>query len=922
MPAVAPTALLPPDAPDRDRMGGKGAALARLVEAGFRVPPFVVVPGDVPDAALDAALAALPMEGERFAVRSSGASEDGAAASFAGMFETFLGVAPADVAARVRDVRASAESETVQAYAASRGVAAPGPPAVVVQAMVGAEAAGVAFSADPVTGTRGESVLAAVHGLGSVLVDGRAEGETLRVRGGAVAERRWGGQAEVDALADGLATHHFDTTPPVLSDAQALAVAELAAQAEAAFGAPQDIEWALDEAGALWMLQSRPITTLAPPEGEAPEEEPPVQRPAVVAGPPASLPSGRSAVPLDLGGQFPSVDERTGGPERAPTQRTLVTDASSDRPMRESAASSTPGAAPVLAEVRPGRVRLWDNSNIVESYGGVVSPLTFSFARRSYAAVYRLFCETLGVPRRTIEAERDVFEQMLGSRRGRVYYNLASWYRVLAMLPGYRLNAELMEGMMGVREGIPPELRPAPPTGGKLRDAFALVGSLLGLVRSAIRLPRMKRDFAARLDRSLAPAGPGSGRGLDAMSLDALAGLVRQMERDLLFRWDAPLVNDFFAMIAFGLANRAADAWIGPGALGHLLAGDGAIVSAEPVRRTREIARLTPPALVAALADRDADPAAALAAHPEVRAAVDRYVADFGDRCLEELKLESPTLADDPRPLFDAVVAHATGPARTGAPGELRVRAEAEARAALRRRPLRRAAFGVLLRLARARVRDRENLRFERTRVFGRARRIFLAMGARLAEAGRLDAPRDVFYLEVPELLGAAEGTLTTDDLAGLARVRRERMAAFAAAPAPPERFLTDGAAALAPITPDEPPAAELPAGETRTGVGCCAGVVEGPVRVVRDPRGVALAPGTVLVAERTDPGWVLLFPSCAGLVVQRGSLLSHSAIVARELGIPAAVSVPGATRWLADGDRVRLDGATGRVERLAPADD
>ena len=92
------------------------------------------------------------------------------------------------------------------------------------------------------------------------------------------------------------------------------------------------------------------------------------------------------------------------------------------------------------------------------------------------------------------------------------------------------------------------------------------------------------------------------------------------------------------------------------------------------------------------------------------------------------------------------------------------------------------------------------------------------------------------------------------------------------------------------------------------------------PVRVVRDPRGVTLDAGTILVAERTDPGWILLFPMCAGLVIERGSLLSHSAIVAREMGIPAAVSVEGATGWLQDGDRVRLDGATGRVVKLADA--
>jgi pyruvate,water dikinase len=77
------------------------------------------------------------------------------------------------------------------------------------------------------------------------------------------------------------------------------------------------------------------------------------------------------------------------------------------------------------------------------------------------------------------------------------------------------------------------------------------------------------------------------------------------------------------------------------------------------------------------------------------------------------------------------------------------------------------------------------------------------------------------------------------------------------------------------------------------------------------------LRAGEILVAERTDPSWILLFPLAAGLLVERGSLLSHSAIVARELGIPAIVSIPGVTGWLEDGDAVKLDGRTGVVWKI-----
>jgi pyruvate,water dikinase len=86
---------------------------------------------------------------------------------------------------------------------------------------------------------------------------------------------------------------------------------------------------------------------------------------------------------------------------------------------------------------------------------------------------------------------------------------------------------------------------------------------------------------------------------------------------------------------------------------------------------------------------------------------------------------------------------------------------------------------------------------------------------------------------------------------------------------------------------------------------------------VVRDPRAEALAPGDVIVARSTDPGWIALFANASAIVVERGSLLSHSAIVARELGIPCVVGLKRATEWIRTDDRIEVDGGAGTV-RLA----
>ncbi len=178
-----------------------------------------------------------------------------------------------------------------------------------------------------------------------------------------------------------------------------------------------------------------------------------------------------------------------------------------------------------------------------------------------------------------------------------------------------------------------------------------------------------------------------------------------------------------------------------------------------------------------------------------------------------------------------------------------------------------------------------------------------------------IDSARDVFYLEIGEILAAWEATGTTSDLGTLAQQRRAEFTIYESTEAPPDRFQTRG-----PIHRHEHFENTRPPDTTAsslTGSGACPGRVTGRVRVVLDPRGARLEPGEILVARQTDPGWVVLFPAAAGLLVERGSLLSHSAIVSRELRLPCIVSLPGITTTLKTGDLVEMDGALGTVRIL-----
>jgi len=104
-------------------------------------------------------------------------------------------------------------------------------------------------------------------------------------------------------------------------------------------------------------------------------------------------------------------------------------------------------------------------------------------------------------------------------------------------------------------------------------------------------------------------------------------------------------------------------------------------------------------------------------------------------------------------------------------------------------------------------------------------------------------------------------------------------------------------------------------------GIGCCPGRVKGKVRVILNPDEISSLEGDILVTSSTDPGWVTLFPSASAIIVERGSLLSHSAIVSREMGKPCIVSVTGLLKTLKTGDEIEMDGGTGEIKIITKAD-
>jgi pyruvate,water dikinase len=877
--------------------GGKAYALSELNRAGLPIPEwFVVTPSGfhqslnneqkesfdliseieeiktlvysvVPIEELreeiKEAVGKLARDGSLLAVRSSASDEDSAEHSFAGQFDSFLYVGIDEVIEKVIAVWKSGFSERILTYRKENNLLiVPNPPAVLVQKMIDPDYSGVAFGADPVSGRRNIAVVGAVYGPGTAIVSGDCDADTF----------------------------HVDIEGKIVLREIASKKYRHAADGKGHEGVSRvEVEEELQGVQSISDEQVKEVAKL-------------VRRTGEYIGKPQDIEWAISKGNLYL---------------------------LQSRPITTLHKISDPD----------GDLNIWDNHNIAESYSGVTTPLTFSFARSAYEAVYREFCRILKVPESKIRANDETFKNMLGLIRGRVYYNLLNWYRMLALLPGFQVNRKFMEQMMGVEESLPDEIAMELHSATFLQrfvDSLNLIHSIFGIINNQVRIKSIIKEFYHRLDDALADTEIP----LQKMNPKNLAEYYRLLEGKLLRKWDAPLINDFLAMIFYGVLKKLVEKWCGDedGTLqNNLLCGQGGMISAEPAQRVREMAEMVSEdeELVEYMRNEKSDVILRrFENYPEIRNRYLEYIDKFGDRCMEELKLESSTLHDDPSMLLKSIGEYAkkirieiekSGKYEHRNIDEgLRIDAEKKVGEAIGGNFFRQKIFNWVLSNARNRVRDRENLRFERTRLFGRVRRIFVEIGKRFRDQGMIETHRDIFSLEVEEIFGYIDGSKSEIDLKKLISERKTNFDEYRKTTSPPERFSTRGIVTDRSIFITESPddVEEDLSGDTRKGIGCCPGIVRGVVKVIHDPTTTDFVHGSILVAERTDPGWIMLFPAASALLVERGSLLSHAAIVSREMGIPSIVSIPGVTKWLKDGETVEMNGATGMIRRISEVEE
>ena len=313
-----------------------------------------------------------------------------------------------------------------------------------------------------------------------------------------------------------------------------------------------------------------------------------------------------------------------------------------------------------------------------------------------------------------------------------------------------------------------------------------------------------------------------------------------------------------------------------------------------------------------------------LADQPEGQPVLDdlrEYLDEYGHQ-VYNLDFVAPTMADDPLPVLlslKAAVEHPEHDARARQQELVQEREDLVESTAQSLNPLQRPIFRLLLGWAQHLTPYRDEALFYVGAAWPTLRQLALELGERLTEAGSLDDPDDVFFLNCAELetAGAARSdSQSLPELAELARERRElreaRQRLYPPISVPQNAQLKIGPIRLTMFEPQPPGVSE---GPTLAGFAVSPGQVTAQASVVRSPAEFdQMEPDTILVCPTTTPAWTPLFSNAKGLVTDIGGALAHGSIVAREYGIPAVMGTGTATRRIQSGQLIQIDGDTGTV--------
>jgi pyruvate,water dikinase len=884
-----------------ENAGGKGLHLAQMVSHGFPVPDGFIIStsayqqfiaanhlskliddtishlqddtpvaleaasskirtgfsqGKVPeDLSQQVLLAFRTLAANSVAVRSSATAEDLPDLSFAGQQDTFLNVnSEAQLLTRVVDCWSSLWTARAIGYRFKQGVSQQNISlAVVVQKMVQSEASGVLFTANPLNGSRLETVIDATLGLGEALVSGLVEPDHYVVQSDtkAILSKELG-QKKVSIRAreeGGVEQKQEDAGQmQALSDAQILELVTLGNKVQSAFGEPQDIEWGFSE-GRMYLLQTRPITSLYP------------------------LPAGMPPEPLLTLVSFAAVQG-------------LVEPLT---PIGQSALKQIFAMGSVLFDVHVDETsqkilfsageRLWVNFTpiVKNSFGRKTLPYVFSMVEPT---VKQAVDQILEDPR--LKPEREGIS-------GRARRQMALFGLPLAGNVLLNLLSPMKRRKIIVAQGEK-----------TLQNLENLVASIQGnRYEKLLRQSTLLHEIGNRhLGKTFIMFVSGVAAGM--ASWNALRMLSRQSAEADNFEW-----NDLVMEVTRGMPyNPTTEMDLKLWELAKAIRADADSLQ---VLKTQTITSLAAAYLKRKLPDL-------------LLLKVDEFLRIYGGRGFCEIDMGRTRWAEDPTHVFEMLVNFVKIENEQDAPDAVFARGKENAEKAIERLIAQvRAKRGGFIKARQVkffagRVRQlmgvRENPKFFAVRMLWVIHRELLKTGADFVTAGELNQADDLFFLTFSELKAFA--LQQAKDWPALIAERRAAFEREGKRKQLPRLLLSDGRAFYEGMTSMTENGEKIVLGSPVS-----PGVVEGRVRVVRDPARAGLLKGEILVCPGTDPSWTPLFMLAGGLAMEVGGMMTHGAVVAREYGIPAIVGVHEATTRLKTGMMVRLNGSNGEITLL-----
>ena len=560
-------------------------------------------------------------------------------------------------------------------------------------------------------------------------------------------------------------------------------------------------------------------------------------------------------------------------------------------------------------------ITVWDNSNIVESYPGVTTPLTYSFARNVYDNVMKRTMARLTLNRINIEKYASIFETLIGYIDGRIYYNLTNWYSMVSFNPALAKDKTACNRMLGIEQNSTVNTQ-------SVSSSYV---SYVTLLWRFVFKGFYRRYFYRCFEKFYSDF---SKTDFDACSPKTLYINFKRLEAGLFSIWPITIENDIFLIFSYELVNRLLDKAGFSGQMKnhfhHLLSRAGDMESLKPVQSVLNICKMiqNTPDFRNLFNLADDEILQSLRENPKYRKVYDTFlnhIQKYGDRSLHELKLETKSMHDDPTILIQVIRRTLLYKNHL----DLNSMAHMDNRVGDIEKPwtegirgLRRYFFRYLVKVIREGIVHRENMRFARTRAYGLVKKIFRSIGRSFYRIGLLEQSEDVYFLSMNEIFSVIKNSVVDLDLRHTVRIRKERYLRQSRSKTPPSRIITRG---INPeIFQDASDIQTMPRNKTDSklrGIPCSTGQVSGQARIVRKPDPDIEINGDILIAEMTDPGWVFLMMRAKGLIVERGSVLSHTAIIGRELGIPTIVGVKDATRHIPEGSMLHMDGGTGVIQ-------